>query len=136
MIDVQVGQELPSLEITATRTTAVRYAGASGDFNPIHHSDRAAQAVGMPQVIIHGMWTMGAALRVVTDWLGDPSRVVNYFTRFTKPLSLPDDGVGATMTVTAKVTAVEDALATIAIEARCGDEKLLGAAKAQVRLDD
>nr|WP_311553101.1 MaoC/PaaZ C-terminal domain-containing protein [Propionimicrobium lymphophilum] len=135
MIDVQIGQELPSLEIEVTRTTAVMYAGASGDFNPIHHSDHAAQAVGMPQVIIHGMWTMGAALRVVTDWIGDPTRVVNYFVRFTKPLPLPDDGVGAKMLVTAKVSAVDEGLAAIAIEAKNGEEKLLGAAKAQVRLD-
>ncbi|HBX82094.1 MAG TPA: dehydratase, partial [Propionibacteriaceae bacterium] len=73
---VTEGLELPSLTVTFTRTDLVRYAGASTDFNPIHHSDHAAAALGLPDVIAHGMLTMGTALRVVTDWCGDPARVL------------------------------------------------------------
>ena len=133
--NVEVGLELPSLELAFTRTDLVRYAGASGDFNPIHHSDHAARAIGLDGVLAHGMLTMGRALRVVTDWVGDPARVVSYGVRFTRPVPVPDDGVGATVTVNARVTKVADGLATVAIEALLGDAKVLGAANAEVRID-
>ena len=84
--DVEVGTVLPSITATFTRETLVRYAGASTDFNPIHYSDRAASELGLPGVIAHGMLTMGTALRVVTDWCGDPARVLSYYVRFTKPV--------------------------------------------------
>lgn len=95
---VEVGTELPPLVLHYTREDLVRYAGASGDFNPIHWSDRAARALGMPSVIAHGMLTMGKALRIVTDWVGDPARVEGYFVRFTKPVPVPDDDAGVNVT--------------------------------------
>jgi acyl dehydratase len=129
---VAVGDELPPLDIPLTRPDVVRYSGASTDFNPIHYSDRAAQAIGLPGVVVHGMWTMGAALRVVTDWVGDPARVVNYFTRFVAPVAVPDDDQGTVVAVRARVSAVTDDRVTITIEATHGQDKLLGAAKAEV----
>lgn len=139
---VAVGDELPPLELRATRATAVRYAGASTDFNPIHWSDRMARQLGLDGVIVHGMWTMGAALRVVTDWCPDPARLVDYQVRFTGAVPLPDDDEGTLVRVSARVTAVADGIATVTLDARIpavGDEKptkVLGAARARVRLGE
>ncbi|WP_342373132.1 MaoC/PaaZ C-terminal domain-containing protein [Propioniciclava soli] len=130
--DCTVGTELPPLELSFTRADLVRYAGASGDFNPIHWSDRAAAELGLDSVIAHGLLTMGRALRVVTDWVGDPARVRSYFVRFTKPVAVPDTDEGVVVRVTGTVTAVDDGVATVAIEAVCGETKVLGAAKAEV----
>ncbi|MFV0451472.1 MAG: MaoC/PaaZ C-terminal domain-containing protein [Propioniciclava sp.] len=132
---VEIGQELPALALRFTRADLVRYAGASGDFNPIHWSDRAAAALGQPSVIAHGLLTMGRALRIVTDWAGDPGRVLSYGVRFTKPVEVPDTDAGVVVDVTARVAAVTDGVATIAINAVVGETKVLGAAKAEVRLD-
>ncbi|MFV0406684.1 MAG: MaoC/PaaZ C-terminal domain-containing protein [Propioniciclava sp.] len=133
-VEVAVGLELPSLQIRFTRGDLVRYAGASGDFNPIHWSDRAARELGLSSVIAHGMLTMGAALRVVTDWLDDPGRVLSYAVRFTKPVVVPDADTGALVTVGATVTAVHDQVATLTLDVRCGDTKVLGAATVEVRV--
>lgn len=131
---IAVGDQLPALELQLTRPDVVRYSGASTDFNPIHYSDRMAQAIGLPGVVVHGMWTMGAALRIVTDWAGDPARVASYFVRFVNPVPVPDTDEGTTVEVHAQVSAVADQLATIAIEAIHDGSKVLGAAKATVRL--
>lgn len=131
---VQVGDELPGLEVRLTREQVVRYSGASTDLNPIHYSDRAARSIGLPGVVAHGMWTMGTALRVVTDWCEDPARVASYFVRFTRPLVVPDDDEGLLVTFAGRVTAVADGVATIGIDAICGPDKVLGAARAEVRL--
>lgn len=136
MIDwaaVAVGDELPPLDLRLTRPDVVRYSGASTDFNPIHYSDRFARAIGLPGVVVHGMWTMGAALRIVTDWVGDPAGVISYFVRFVAPVVVPDDDQGTTVAVRAKISAVTDDVVTIAIEATHGEDKVLGAAKAEVR---
>ncbi|MGC3993947.1 MAG: MaoC/PaaZ C-terminal domain-containing protein [Propionicimonas sp.] len=129
----EVGQVLPGFSRTLTRADLVRYAGASGDFNPIHWSDAAAAALGLPDVIAHGMLTMGTALRVVTDWAGDPARVLSYSVRFTKPVVVPADG-GAVVEFGGTVTKVADGVATVSIEATCGETKVLGAAVAEVDL--
>ena len=91
-----------------TRATLVRYAGASGDFNPIHWNEKFAKEVGLPDVIAHGMFTMAEAIRVVTDWVGDPGAVVEYGVRFTKPVVVPNDEKGALIEVSAKVAAKLD----------------------------
>ncbi|GAA1432818.1 MaoC family dehydratase [Microlunatus lacustris] len=132
--DVAVGTELPPLTVRLTRTDLVRYAGASGDFNPIHHSEHFAAAVGLPGVVAHGLLTMGTALRLVTDWVGDPGRVRSYAVRFTKPVVVPDDGVGAEVVVTGTVVALEGTVATVGLEVVCDGQKVLGAARAQVEL--
>lgn len=132
---VSTGDVLPALDITLTRPDVVRYSGASTDFNPIHYSDRLARAIGLDGVVVHGMWTMGAALRIVTDWIEDPARVVTYFVRFVRPILVPDDDIGTIVHVRANVTEVTEGLATVAIEVTNDGEKVLGAAKAQVRVD-
>lgn len=131
---VAVGDQLAPLTIHLTRTDVVRYAGASTDLNPIHHSDRHAAAIGLRSVVAHGMWTMGTALRVVTDWCGDPARVQSYSVRFTRPVFVPDTDEGTAVVFGGSVTAVEGGVATVSITATCDDDKVLGAAKAEVRL--
>lgn len=132
---VEVGTMLPAQTFTVTRADLVRYAGASGDFNPIHYSDRVATSVGLPGVIAHGMLSMALAGRVVTDWLGDPGRVVSYAVRFTKPVIVPDDDAGAEVTVSGVVAEIpEPGLARIDLTAVFGDAKVLGRARAVVRL--
>ncbi len=131
---VVVGTVLPELRVRFTRQTLARYAGASTDFNPIHYSHHYAAKVGLPGVIAHGLLTMGTALRVVTDWVGDPARVVTYFVRFTKPVVVPDDEDGTEVVFTATVAAVEGTRVTLAIEAVADELKVLGAARAEVEL--
>ncbi|TCC41411.1 MaoC family dehydratase [Kribbella speibonae] len=131
---IEVGTELPPLTVTLRREDLVRYAGASGDFNPIHWNDRMAAALGLPGVIAHGMLTMASAVRVVTDWLDDPADLVEYGVRFTKPVVVPDDDKGANVTFSAKVDKVADGLAEIDITAVAGEEKVLGRARAVVRV--
>ena len=131
---VEVGQTLPPLTVRFTRATLVRYAGASGDFNPIHFSDHFATELGLPGVIAHGMLTMGSALRVVTDWIGDPARIRSYSVRFSSPVAVPDKADGVEVSYSATVTAVESNVVSIAIEAICDGKKVLGAARAEVDL--
>jgi acyl dehydratase len=133
---LEVGSTLPPLTVRFTRATLVRYAGASTDFNPIHYSDHFAAKVGLPGVIAHGLLTMGTALRVVTDWVGDPARVRSYFVRFTKPVVVPDTEDGVEVVFTAQVSAITDTVVTVAIEAVYDDIKVLGAARAEVDLGD
>lgn len=135
MPEFTVGQELPELRVPVTRSTVVRYCGASTDLNEIHFSDRHAQAIGLPGVVAHGMWTMGAGLKLVTDAVGDPARVLSYFVRFTRPVLVPDTDEGTEVVYTAKVTEVADGVARLSVTATCGDEAVLGAARAEVRVD-
>lgn len=132
---LEVGFELPPKSFPITRETLIRYAGASGDFNVIHWSERVATEVGLPNVIAHGMLTMGLAIQVVTDWLGDPSRLIDYGCRFTRPVIVPDDGVGALLQVSGKVTSVEDGRAVITLSATSSDVTVLGKATATIRID-
>jgi len=134
--DVQVGQELPSLTIHISRESLVRYTGASLDRNRIHWDERFARSVGLPDVIAHGMFTMGTAINVVSEWVGDAGRVVEYGTRFTKPVVVPYEG-GADVEVTGVVTALDagSKRATVELKAMCGPEKVLGRATAIVVLD-
>jgi acyl dehydratase len=135
-IDVEVGERLPVRSFPITRADLIRYAGASGDFNPIHWNPRFAVEVGLPDVIAHGMFTMATAVRAVTDWVGDPGAVVEYGVRFTKPVVVPDDGVGALLRVEGVVLEkLDDRLVRVELTARSGDDKVLGMARAVVRLD-
>ncbi|ANW18647.1 MaoC family dehydratase [Streptomyces clavuligerus] len=133
--DVEVGTELPARSFPVTRDTLVRYAGASGDFNPIHWNEKFAVAVGLPDVIAHGMFTMAEAVRVITDWTGDPGAVVEYGVRFTKPVVVPNDGEGALIEVSGKVAALlDDNRVRVDLTATSGGEKVLGMARAVVAL--
>ena len=117
------------------RDALVHYAGASGDFNPIHYRDDIAAAVGLPGVIAHGMLTMGVAVQPVVDWLGDAGWVEEYQVRFTKPVPVPPEGV-ATLAVQAKVGQVDAAAGTARVDltVRCGAETVLGRAQVRVRV--
>ena len=88
--ELTVGQEIGTRSIEVTRQDLVKYAGASGDFNPIHWNESFATGVELPGVIAHGMFTMGSAVQLVSDWAGDPAAVVDYQTRFTKPVLVTD----------------------------------------------
>src|SRR5690606_20683004 len=101
-VGVNVGDQLPPLSVRITRAQLVRYAGASLDFNPIHWNERFATEVGLPGVIAHGMLTMALGGRLVTDWLGDPGRLIDYSARFTRPVVVPDDDTGALVEFTGK----------------------------------
>ncbi|MFG2890018.1 MaoC family dehydratase [Streptomyces sp. NPDC048248] len=135
--DVEVGTELPAQSFPVSRATLVRYAGASGDFNPIHWNEKFAKEVGLPDVIAHGMFTMAEAIRVVTDWVGDPGAVAEYGVRFTKPVIVPNDETGALIEVSAKVAAkLDDSDRTVRVDltATSAGQKVLGMSRAVVRL--
>jgi acyl dehydratase len=133
--DVEVGQALPHRTFPVTRAALVRYAGASGDFNPIHWNARFALGVGLPDVIAHGMFTMATAIRIVTDWAGDPGAVVEYAVRFTKPVVVPDDDAGALIEVAGIVAEkLDGGLVRVDLTARAAGEKVLGMARATLRL--
>jgi acyl dehydratase len=128
-----VGDEIPEQSFPVTRADLVRYAGASGDFNPIHWNERFAKGVGLPDVIAHGMFTMATAIRVVTDWAGDPGAVVEYGVRFTRPVVVPDPD-GTTLTVRGTVRDVRaDGLAEIDLTTTVGGQTVLAKARALVR---
>ncbi|MEU9491981.1 MULTISPECIES: MaoC family dehydratase [Streptomyces] len=132
---VEVGTELPAQSFPVTRATLVQYAGASGDFNPIHWNEKFAREVGLPDVIAHGMFTMAEAIRVVTDWTGDPGAVVEYGVRFTKPVVVPNDDTGALIEVSGKVAAkLDDNLVRVDLTVTSDDKKVLGMSRALVRL--
>jgi acyl dehydratase len=133
--DVTVGTELPEQVFPVTRADLVRYAGASGDFNPIHWNERVATEVGLPGVIAHGMFTMALASRVVSRWAGDPGALVEYHVRFGRPVLVPDDGVGGEVTVRGRVAALlEDNRARVDLTVTSRGDKVLSLARAIVAL--
>jgi acyl dehydratase len=115
IVELAVGQLVARRTITVQRADLVRYAGASKDFNPIHWNDRFAREVGLPGVIAHGMFTMGQAVNVVSDWVGDPGAILEYGVRFTRPVPVPDPG-SATVEVEALVGALDAAAGTARID--------------------
>ena len=132
---LEFGQEIGTAEFQLTRDSLVRYAGASGDFNPIHYRDDIAQAVGLPGVLAHGMLTMGAAVQVAVNWVGDAGAVIDYQVRFTKPV-LVDAKAGAKLLVTGKIAEIdaENRIVRIDIDARFNDQAVLGKAQVKVQL--
>ncbi|GAB3084306.1 MULTISPECIES: MaoC family dehydratase [Micromonospora] len=126
--------ELPVQTFRVTRADLVRYAGASGDFNPIHWSDRTATGVGLPGVIAHGMFTMALVGRAVAGWAGAPDAVVDFGVRFTRPVVVPDTDEGTEIEVAAVVKEVTEAgLTRLDITATCRGEKVLSQARALIR---
>ena len=129
-----VGDVVAERSVHLTREALVRYAGASGDFNPIHYRDDVAAAVGLPGVLAHGMLTMGVAVETVVPWLGDAGRILEYGVRFTRPVVVDAEG-GADLRVVATVGAVTDAEARIDLTVTAGEVAVLGKAQVRVRLD-
>ena len=117
---MQIGDVVAERTVHLTREALVRYAGASGDFNPIHYRDDVAARVGLPGVLAHGMLTMGLAVETIVPWLGDAGRIVEYGVRFTRPVVV-DAEDGAEVTVVAKVGAVDDDTARIDLTVAHGE---------------
>ena len=138
--ELSAGQDIGSRTIEVTRTDLVKYAGASGDFNPIHWNEAFADGVGLPGVIAHGMFTMGAAVQLVADWVGDPAAVVDFQTRFTKPVPVADTTgtpePGALIEVSGAVGALDADAGTARVDLTVvsAGQKVLMKAQAVVRL--
>lgn len=136
--ELSTGTEIGSAVLEISRADLVRYAGASGDFNPIHWNERFARQVELPGVIAHGMFTMGAAVQLVTDWIGDPGAVIDYQTRFTRPVVVEDleDAPGAAVDVTGVIGAVDadNSTARVDLTVKFNGQKVLVKAQAVVRI--
>jgi len=120
---LEKGQVIGSTTVMVNRGDLVRYAGASGDFNPIHYSERFATEVELPSVIAHGMFTMGAVVDLVGAWVGNPGAIVDYQTRFTKPVvvedpagSNPSDAEGTAIEVEGKIGALDEEAQTARVD--------------------
>jgi acyl dehydratase len=141
--DVAEGTTIPARIYPVDRADLVKYAGASGDFNPIHWRESFAKSVGLPDVIAHGMYTMAQAGRFITEWTGDPGAVVDYGVRFSGMVVVPDEG-GNELEISGVVEKkLDDNQVVLALTARArggapsgGEkgEKVLTRAKATVRL--
>jgi acyl dehydratase len=133
--DVEKGTELPARSYRVTRLDLVKYAGASGDFNPIHWNERVARSVGLPNVIAHGLFTMAQAGKFVTEWVGDPGAIIDFGVRFSAMVPVPDDDQGATIELSGKVLdKLGDNRVTVDILAKADGTKVLTRARAVVRL--
>ncbi len=128
-----VGEVVAERSVHLTRESLVRYAGASGDFNPIHYRDDVAAAVGLPGVLAHGMLTMGIAVGALGEALGDSGRILEYGVRFTRPVVV-DPETGADLHVSAKVGAVDDETARIDLTVTFAETTVLGKAQVRVRV--
>jgi acyl dehydratase len=133
--ETTVGDTIGPVTIPVARETLVAYAQASGDDNPIHQDEAFARSVGLPDVIAHGMWTLGAAGSVVEDWAGDGGRVVEFGTRFTKPVVVPAQGGEIEVSAVVKALDEQSRRATVDVTATCDGEKVLGRCIAVVQLD-
>jgi acyl dehydratase len=132
---VSVGDVVGPVTVPVGRGTLVGYANASGDENPIHQDEAFARSVGLPDVIAHGMWTMGASASVVTDWAGDAGRVVEFRTRFIKPVVVPVTGNELVVQGVVNAVDTETGRVTVDVTTTCQGEKVLGRCIAVVRLD-
>ena len=132
-VELEVGQTVAAVDVHLTRDSLVRYAGASGDFNPIHYRDDVAKQVGLPGVLAHGMLTMGIAVQCVVDWLGDPARILDYGVRFTRPVVV-DPERGTPITVVAKVGALDTEAGEARVDLTVTANSLTVLGKAQVRI--
>jgi len=131
--DPAIGDVVAERTVHLTRESLVRYAGASGDFNPIHYRDDIAASVGLPGVLAHGMLTMGLAVETIVPWLGDSRRILEYGVRFTRPVVV-DPETGADLRIVAKVGAIDDESARIDLTVTCDETTVLGKAQVRVRL--
>ena len=135
LADLTVGQSIGTRTVSVQRVDLVRYAGASGDLNPIHWNNRVATEVGLPGVIAHGMFTMGQAVNLVTDWAGDPGAIIDYGVRFTRPVPVPDPGAAA-VTIEGTIGAIDADAGTVRVDLSVTFDgaKVLGKAQVLVRL--
>lgn len=127
-----VGDELFRTTVTVDRARLVRYAGASGDFNPIHWNERFAREVGLPGVIAHGMLTMGCASAALEGWVEDPGRIIDFSARFSRPVEVPDPGA-AEIEIVGTLGAVNGENWQVNIAVTCGGKGVLARTRATVR---
>ncbi|GMA36142.1 MaoC/PaaZ C-terminal domain-containing protein [Demequina litorisediminis] len=129
---LEVGLVVAEREVALTRDALVRYAGASGDFNPIHYNDVFAVEVGLPGVIAHGMLTMGVGASVVEEWAG-AGNVADYQVRFTRPIPVPNPGE-AVVSVRAVIGALDEERRTARVDLTVEHDgaRVLGKAQAVV----
>jgi acyl dehydratase len=135
LAQASVGDTIGPVTLPVGRETLVAYANASGDQNPIHQDEEFAKSVGLPDVIAHGMWTMGAAGSVVEEWAGDGGRVVEFGTRFTKPVVVPRGGGAVEVSGVVKSVDEDTRRATVELTATSEGAKVLGRCIAVVQLD-
>jgi acyl dehydratase len=121
--------EVPDLKVTPDRYLTVRYAGASGDFNPIHVDDEFARSVGLPGRILHGLWTMAQVARAQTEAAGGPDKLKRLSVQF-RGMGVPEQEV----VVTSKVREVADGVAIVDAEARQGDTRIVRRGEAELHL--
>ncbi|MEP7763555.1 MaoC family dehydratase [Sanguibacter sp. 25GB23B1] len=133
LASLSVGDVVGTVSVPVDRARLVRYAGASGDFNPIHWNDAVATDVGLPGVIAHGMFTMGAAVALVGDWAGDPGAIVDYQTRFSRPVPVPARGE-THVEVVATVGAIEPDTRTVRVDLTVTHDGARVLGKSQVRV--
>ena len=130
LTEVRPGDSLPEVAETIERMDLVRYAGASGDFNPIHWNDEVAKAVGLPGVIAHGMYSMGVAARMVTGWVGDPAAIKRLKVRFSAMIE-----PGQTLTAKGEVAEVDGTRVLVRFHAEDEKgEKVLNKGEAELEL--
>ena len=124
-----VGDELPELRVTPDKLTPVRYAGASGDFNPIHVDDEFARRVGLPGRILHGLWTMAQVARALTDAGGGPHSLQRLSIQF-RGMALPEREI----TVSGRVSKVHDGIAFVDVAAEQDGKKIVRGGEGELRL--
>lgn len=132
--DIAAGDELPARSVRLTRGDLVNYAGVSGDANPIHWHDGVAALAGLPDVIAHGMLTMGLGAGFVTGWLGDPGALIRYGVRLSNYTIVEASSAG-TVEFTGRIKSVDPdtRTAVVVIVAKSGGRKVFGLATADVR---
>jgi acyl dehydratase len=126
---MEAGEQLPELKVTPDRYLTVRYAGASGDFNPIHIDEEFARSVGLPGRILHGLWTMAQVARAQTEAAGGPERLKRLSVQF-RGMGVPEQEV----VVSSKVREVSGQVAVIDAEARQGETRIVRRGEAEVAL--
>jgi acyl dehydratase len=124
---MQPGDAVPALKVTPDKYLTVRYAGASGDFNPIHIDEDFAKAVGLPGRILHGLWTMAQVARAQTEFAGGPQALKRLSVQF-RGMGLPEQEI----TVTGTVTSVEDGVAVVEAAAEQGGNVIIRRARAEL----
>jgi acyl dehydratase len=130
----EAGAPVPTLSVTPDKYLTVRYAGASGDFNPIHVDEEFARQVGLPGRILHGLWTMAQVARAATEAVGGdeaPGSLRRLEVAF-RGMAVPEEEV----VVTGEIKDVEDGLATVSLTARQGKARVVRGGRAVVRVPD
>jgi acyl dehydratase len=135
--ELEAGQVVFTADYPVERADLAAYAEASGDRNPIHLDEAAAKAAGLPDVIAHGMYTMGLVSRAVLEWVAESgldARLADFSARFAKPVVVPAEG-GARVAIEGKVRKVDAASVELAITVTSGGERVLAPSRATLAVN-